>query len=189
MLIVTIVIVLGLLLCALAISSSLTRMYLQSKRKSDPSYDEYEDEEAREAGLPIIISRKTAEQGLPIFSASFMVCVFGIVCMIIGYYGLSITSAVFVLTSLFSIKRCIVIAIFLLLSYAVATTYFQKPKNTNSDAKPKAQEANFWSLFTIKFADVMQQKGSGSLYLDDAMAFYRTLGYFWIILLILLVIV
>jgi hypothetical protein len=188
--VVTTIIIFALLLCALAISSSITRLYLQNIRKNDPSYDEFEDEEAREAGLPPIISRRAAQKGLTVFSATFFICIVGIVCIVLAYYGLSIRTALVMLTMLFSIKRCIVIAVFVLISYAIATTYFQKSGATKPTRIIKDKEensTNIWSLFKIKFGDILQKKNV--LYLDDAMAFYRTLGYFWIGLLVLLVIV
>jgi hypothetical protein len=186
MFVVTTVVVFALLLCALAISSMITRLYLENKRKNDPSYDEYEEEEAREAGLPITISRKHAQAALHVFAGTFMVCCAGIVCSLIAYYGLSVTAAIFILTTLFSFKKCVVITIFVLVSYAVATTYFSQ--DTNNDKKGKSQDeqnrVDLWSLFKIKFAGILQKKDT--LYLDDAMAFYRTLGYFWMILFLLL---
>lgn len=188
-----------LLLCALMVSSFITRLYLQNKRKNDPSFDEFEDEENREAGLPIVIPSKYAEAGLPIFACTFAICVIGIGCVLVAYYG--ITTAMFLLTSLFSIKKVVAVAIFLLISYAIATTYFKKPKDSKLKVKENENTVNIWSLFKIKFADVVSRTGQNKnekqpkgtskdeMYLEDAMAFYQTLGYFWIVLLVLLVIV
>ncbi len=172
---VTTFIIFVLLLCALIISSSITKLYLLNIRKNDSSYDEFEDEEAT-------ISRKMAQQGLTVFSIIFVICVIAIVCIVLAYYGLSIKSALFMLAMLFSVKRCIVIAVFALISYAMATTYFEK--SVPSSSVEKNFGPNLWSLFKIKFGDIVKKKNT--LYLEDAMAFYRTLGYFWIGLLLLL---
>jgi len=188
------VILFALLLCALIISNFVTRLFLQSKRKSDPSYDEFDEEENREAGVPVTISSKYARQGLPVFSITFMICVIGIGCILSAYYGFTTTLLIF--ASLFSIRRCIVVAVFLIISYAIATTYFHKPKIAKQTSSENDNVVNIWSLFKIKFADIVHESSEGEtmkkkqvMYLEDALAFYKTLGYFWISLLVILVVI
>ena len=170
-------IVLALLMCSLLLSVYITRFYLRTKRENEPSFDPYEDEEAREAGELITISTTHASNGLHVSFWTFFICT----SVLMGnFYKISLASVMVVV----NMKKCIAIVVCILITYIASTTYFNK-----SDIKESEKDDvwSIWSLFRIKFTPVNLKKGK--MYLDDALAFYKTLGYFWILLTILIFIV
>jgi hypothetical protein len=171
-------IVLALLLCSLLISVYITQFYLRTKRENEPSFDPYEDQEAREAGELITISTKHASNGLHVFFWTFLICVIGTSVLLGSFYKLSLAVMFMV-----NMKKSIVIALCILITYIASTTYFNK---TDVKEAEKNDVWSIWSLFRIKFTAVNKK---GKMYLDDALAFYKTLGYFWMLLTLLIFIV
>jgi hypothetical protein len=173
-------IVFALLFCSLLLSVFITQFYLNVRRQNDPSYDSYADEEAKEAGEDMTISTAYARQGLHIFFLTFLACIIGVGFMLSTYYKLPIASVLLFI----NYKKCIAIAICISLTYIFATTYFSKKDAAKDDEKDEAW--SIWSLFRIEFTNAKQKD---SMYMDDAIAFYKTVGYFWILLAILVIIV
>ena len=173
-------IVFALLFCSLLLSVFITQLYLKIRRENDPAFDSYADEEAKEAGDHMTISTAYARQGLHVFFLTFFACIIGVGILLSTYYKLSFASVLLFI----NYKKCIAIAICIFLTYILAITYFSKKGPAKEDKKDESW--SIWSLFRIEFTFAQLKD---SMFMDDAIAFYKTVGYFWIILAILVVII
>lgn len=168
------------LCCSLLLSVFITQFYLKIRRENDPSFDSYADEEAKEAGDHIAIPTAYARQGLHVFFLTFFACIICVGILIRTFFSLSLPSALLFV----SYKKVIAITICIFLTYILAITYFSKKDAVKEDKKDDSW--SIWSLFRIEFTFA---KIKDSMFMDDAIAFYKTVGYFWILLAILVVII
>lgn len=173
-------IVFGLLFCSLLLSVVVTQFYLKLRRENDPSFDSYADEEAKEAGEDMTVSTAYARQGLHVFFLTFFACIIGVAILLRSFFTLSFASVLLFI----NYRKIIAIAICIFLTYILAITYFSKKDAVKEEKKDESW--SIWSLFRIEFT---LAKIKDSMFMDDAIAFYKTVGYFWIILAILVVII